>query len=66
MTGLFGRKSSPSQTWHARIKGRLYPWMVLPLLCLTWAHFMPVELQAADAPVFLPKAGALPILLINY
>lgn len=57
MTGLVSRNSSPSQTRKAKIKGRLLPLVVLPLLCLPWVHFMLSELQAAEATVFLPGGG---------
>jgi predicted double-glycine peptidase len=57
VTGPFGRNFSPSQTRRTKIKGRHFPLAVLLMLSLTWAHFMPSELQAAGAPVFLPGGG---------
>jgi predicted double-glycine peptidase len=60
MTGLFGRNSSPSQTWRAKINGWLFPLvplLILSLLWLLWVHSMPSELQAADTPIFLQGGG---------
>jgi len=58
LRGLFGRNSSPSQTRRGgKIKRWLFPLVALLMLSLLWVHSMPSELQAADAPVFLPGGG---------
>jgi predicted double-glycine peptidase len=58
LRGVFGRNSSPSQTRRGgKIKRWLFPLVALLMLSLVWVHSMPSELQAADAPVFLPGGG---------
>ena len=57
MTGVFGRSSSPSKTWRAKINEWLFPLVPLLMLSVLWGHSLPSELQAANTPIFLAGGG---------